>query len=96
MRITRHRAIAAATAVAIALTSTAITPATAGSYRHYNHARGNQAFAGVLLGIIGAVGAYAAAREYRKAQEHRYYRSPAEYGYSGDPGYEPPPPGYYR
>jgi len=33
----------------------------------------------VMLGIIGAVGAYAAAREYRKAQEYRYDHGP--YGY---------------
>jgi hypothetical protein len=55
--------------------------------------RNDRAAAGVMLGIIGAVGAYAAAREYRKAQEHRYrsyydggygyYGGPHRYGYGG-------------
>ena len=63
----RNRAIAAVTAAAIALTTAAITPASAAP-RHY-YGRGNAAAASVMLGIIGAVGAYAAAREYRKAQE---------------------------
>ena len=49
----RNRAIAAATAAAIALTTVAITPANAGYRRSY--AAGNAAAASVMLGIIGAV-----------------------------------------
>ncbi len=58
--------------------------------RRYSRNRGNAAAAGVMLGIIGAVGAYAAAREYRKAQEYRYrsyddgyYGGPRRYVYCG-------------
>ena len=81
----RNRAIAAVTAAAIALTTVAITPANAGGYRR-NYAAGNAAAASIMLGIIGAVGAYAAAREYRKAQEYRYYDEPYRpYGYYGGP-----------
>ena len=88
----RNRAIAAATAAAIALTTVAVTPASAGYRRNY--AAGNAAAASVMLGIIGAVGAYAAAREYRKAQEYRYDHGPygyhdGRYGYGG-------PYRYYR
>ena len=113
MHSIRNRAIAAATAAAIALTTVAITPAAAApvskaqtqsqvetsgatdfsSQRRRGHARGNAAAAGVMLGIIGAVGTYAAAREYRKAQERRYYNNGyygGGYGYGPGPGY-----GYY-
>ena len=55
------------------------------SARRRGYSRGNAAAASVMLGIIGAVGAYAAAREYRKAQERRYY----------DDGYYGRPQGYY-
>ena len=56
--------------------------------RYYGNDR---AAAAVMMGIIGAVGAYAAAREYRKAQEYRYrsyddggyYGGPRRYGYGG-------------
>lgn len=84
----RNRAIAAVTAAAIALTTVGVTSANAG-YRYRSH-RGDAAAASVMLGIIGAVGAYAAAREYRKAQESRYryydrgyYGGPYRYGYGG-------------
>lgn len=56
------------------------------------YARGNQAAAAAVLGIIGAVGAYAAAREYRRAHQYRcgpYGCGGAPYGYYGG-GY-----GYY-
>ena len=53
MRITRHRAIAAATAAAIALSSMAITPASAGQYRHYHHGAGNAAVLGAVAGVFG-------------------------------------------
>jgi hypothetical protein len=80
----RNRAIAAVTAAAIALTTAAVTPANAGP-RYYPRGNGNAAAASIMLGIIGAVGAYAAAREYRKAQEDRYYNGPygGPYGYGG-------------
>lgn len=84
----RSRAIAAVTAAAIALTTVAVSSADAGP-RYRSHSRGNAAAASVMLGIIGAVGAYAAAREYRKAQESRYryydrgYYGPQRYGYGG-------------
>ena len=109
MHSIRNRAIAAATAAAIALTTVAITPAAAAptskpqvetsgatdfsSQRRRGYARGNAAAAGVMLGIIGAVGAYAAAREYRKAQERRYYDNNGGYyggGYGGGYGYSRP------
>jgi hypothetical protein len=83
----RSRAIAAVTAAAIALTTVAVSSADAGP-RYRSH-RGDAAAAGIMLGIIGAVGAYAAAREYRKAQESRYryydrgYYGPQRYGYGG-------------
>jgi hypothetical protein len=109
MNSIRNRAIAAATAAAIALTTVAITPAAAApaskpqvetsgatdfsSQRRRSYARGNAAAAGVMLGIIGAVGAYAAAREYRKAHEYRYYDNPG-YGYYGG-GYGYARPRYY-
>ena len=76
----RNRAIAAVTAAAIALTTVGVTSANAG-YRYRSH-RGDAVAAAVMLGIIGAVGAYAAAREYRKEREarYRYYDSPRYYG----------------
>jgi hypothetical protein len=102
---TRSRAIAAVTAAAIALTSVAVAPATAApaskpqvetsgatdfSSQRRRHYGNDRAAAAVMMGIIGAVGAYAAAREYRKAQEHRYrsyddgyYGGPRRYGYGG-------------
>jgi hypothetical protein len=113
MRISRNRAIAVATAAALAITSVPFASANAApaskptvsqstdfsaARRHRNYARGNQAFAGAMLGIIGAVGAYAAAREYRKAQQHRCgpYGCGAPYGAYGHPGYYGSPGPYYR
>ena len=70
------------------------------------YSRGNAAAGAAVLGIIGAVGTYAAAREYRKSQERRHYGGydGGYYGhrsYHGHPGYnsEPytvAPHGYYR
>ena len=85
MRITRPRAIAAATAAAIALSSLAITPASAGPYGHYHRGGGNAAVLGAVAGVFGAVALLAA----RRHQERRY-----GYGYYGDPAYAPPPPPY--
>jgi hypothetical protein len=83
MRISRHRAIAAATAAAIALSSLAITPATARPYGHY-YRGGNAAVLGAVAGVFGAIALLAA----RRHQERHY-----GYGY-GDPAYAPPPPPY--
>ena len=112
MNIIRNRAIAATTAVAIALTSVAFTPAMAApvskqpeasqstdfsaARRNRNYSRGNAAAGAAILGIIGAVGTYAAAREYRKAQERRYYYGGYDGGYYGHRSYGPAPYGYYR
>jgi hypothetical protein len=84
MRISRHRAIAAATAAAIALSSLAITPATASPYGHYHRGGGNVAVLGAVAGVFGAIALLAA----RQHQERAY-----GYGY-GDPSYAPPPPPY--
>src|SRR5438445_9889681 len=60
MRISRHRAIAAATAAAIALSSLAITPATANPYGHYHRGGGNAAVLGAVAGVFGAIALLAA------------------------------------
>jgi hypothetical protein len=84
MAITRNRAIAAATAAAIALTSLAVTPASAHSYR-YHRGAANAAVLGAVAGLFGTIATLA-------ARDH-YYR---HYGYYR-PYYRPyaPPPVYY-
>lgn len=70
--------------------------------RHRRYSRGNAAAGAAILGIIGAVGTYAAAREYRRAHERRYYYGGYDGGYYGHrsyyghPGYGAAPYGYYR
>ena len=54
MRITRNRAIAAATAAAIALTAVAVTPASARPYRHYHRGAGNAVVLGASPCAMGA------------------------------------------
>ena len=88
MRITRHRAMAAATAAAIALSSMAITPASAGSYRHHHRGAGDAAVLGAVVGVFGLIATLAARRHYER--EYRYdgyraYAPPARYGYQGRP-----------
>ena len=51
------------------------------------YSRGNAAAGAAVLGIIGAVGTYAAAREYRKSQERRYYHGGYDGGYYGHRSY---------
>jgi hypothetical protein len=85
MRVSRHRAIAAATAAAIALTSLSITPASARPY--YHRGAGNAAVLGAVVGLFGTIAALAARDHYGR-----------QYGYGyGDPAYGAPPPpyGYY-
>jgi hypothetical protein len=60
MFTTRHRAIAAATAAAIALSSMAITPAAAGPYRYSHRGGGNAAVLGAMAGVFGAIALLAA------------------------------------
>ena len=92
MRITRNRAIAAATAAAIALTSLAVTavPADAAS-RHYMRA-GDRAFLGAVAGVFGTIATLAARDHYYRHYGYGYgpYAPPLPYGYYG------PGPYYYR
>jgi len=84
MRITRHRAIAAATAAAIAVSSLAVSPASARPYHHHRSA-GGAAVLGAVAGVFGTIAALAARDRYER-----------HYGYG--PYYAPPPPppyGYY-
>jgi hypothetical protein len=87
MRISRHRAIAAATAAAIALTSMAVTPASARPYGSYHYNRGGAAVLGAVAGVFGTIAALAARDHYER-----------HYGYGGYAPYYTPPPasyGYY-
>jgi hypothetical protein len=86
MRITRHRAIAAATAAAIALSSMAITPASADPYRHYHRGAGNAAVLGAVAGVFGLIATLAARRHYERDYGYGAYAPPpAPYGYYGGP-----------
>jgi hypothetical protein len=100
MRIKSNRAIAAATAAAIALTSLSVVPAMAApaSDRHAVAAardtdfsaarrrftRGDRMFLGAVAGVFGTIAALAA--------RDRYYR---HYGYGPYYGPPPAPYGYY-
>jgi hypothetical protein len=90
MRITRHRAIAAATAAAIALSSMAITPASAGQYRHYHRGAGNAAVLGAVAGVFGIIATLAARNQYERHYGYgdgygAYAPPPAPYSYYGGP-----------
>jgi hypothetical protein len=91
MRITRHRAIAAATAAAIALTAMAVTPASAAPYyRHYHRGAGNAAVLGAVAGMFGLIGTLAARDHYERHYGYgygygAYAPPPAPYGYYGGP-----------
>jgi hypothetical protein len=87
MRITRHRAIAAATAAAIALTSLAVTPASARPYYHHRGV-GGAAVLGAVAGVFGTIAALAARDRYERHYAYGPYYAPppAPYGYYG-PGY---------
>jgi hypothetical protein len=94
MRITRPRAIAAATAAAIALTSVAIAPATAAPYyRHaYHRGGGNAAALGAVAGVFGLIAGLAARSHY----EHQHGYGYGAYGpYAAPYGYYGGPRGYY-
>lgn len=52
-------------------------------YRGYRNHHGNAAAIAAFTAIVGGIAAYAAAREYRKAQERRYGYDGEPYGYGG-------------
>ncbi len=76
-----NRAIAAATAAAIALTAFS-APASA---RHY----GNRAALGAIVGVFGTIAALAAADAYRHDGYGYYGRPYGGYGYAPAPYYGP-------
>ena len=90
MRITRHRAIAAATAAAIALSSLAVSPASARPY--YHRGVGGAAVLGAVAGVFGTMVGIAAGFAALAARD-RYER---HYGYSGYGPYYAPPPAPYE
>ena len=91
MRVTRNRAIAAAIAGAIALTSTvAVTPASARPYHHYRHGGpGGAVVLGAVAGLFGTIATLAARDRYERHYGYGYgygpgyYRQAAPYGYYG-------------
>ena len=87
MRITRHRAIAAATAAAIAISSLAISPASARPYHH--RSAGGAAVLGAVAGVFGTIAALAARDRYERHYGYGPYYAPppAPYGYYGSGPY---------
>ncbi len=75
--------------------ATATSGATDFSSRRYHRRNSNAAGIAAFSAIVGGIAAYAAAREYRKAQERRYQYYNAPYGYYGGGGYYGGPR-YYR
>jgi hypothetical protein len=75
MRIIRNRAIAAAAAATIALTSMAITPAAASPYRRHGGA-GGAAVLGAVAGLFGTIAAIAAHDHYVRHYGYGPYYGP--------------------
>lgn len=85
------RFIVVTAAAALALTSIAVTPASA-HYRHWHH--GNAAVLGAVLGVFGTIAAVAAANRYRDdyyayGYGEPYYYAPYGYYSGGSYGYAP-------